>query len=158
MRRLLFVLMILCSPLPVGATESDTYYFSPATVGHQFQPWPGAEIPNSLAVTGVAPVSTANSSQTSLILKNSAGNLYDLNVTTGSTAGYVEVFNSSTVPSTGTVSPALCFSLAANSTLILAWHSSPLYFSNGIVVVFSSASTCATYTASSTAFIAGAVK
>lgn len=112
--------------------------------------------PVATASAGVAPVATtvAASSQ---VIKASAGNLYSLNVTSAASAGYVMVFNATTAPADGTVTPAKCLPLAANTGLDLNFRAAPTFFSTGIAVVFSTTG-CFTKTASATAFISGDAK
>lgn len=97
-----------------------------------------------------SPVSAAASS---LVLKSSAGSLSSLSVTLGATAGYVMVFNATSAPADGAVTPVYCWQVPANGSLALAWPN-PAVFSTGIIAVFSSTG-CFTKTASATAFIAG---
>lgn len=96
----------------------------------------------SLAVTG------------GQVIKASAGNLYGFNVVSGVTAGYVMVFNSTTVPADGAVTPLRCIPLAANSGIDVNLRGQPSRFSTGITIVFSTTG-CFTKTISATAFIAG---
>lgn len=95
----------------------------------------------------------------SLILKASAGNLYGLSVTSSnSTAGFVMVFDSATVPADGTVTPRFCYYLSAPNSVADSWLTYPVPFVNGIVVVFSTGSTCYSKTISATGiFISGQV-
>jgi len=79
--------------------------------------------------------------------------LQSVNVTSGASAGYVMVFDATTVPADGTVAPARCVPLAANTGIELNWRASPIRFVNGVVVVFSTTG-CFTKTISATAFIA----
>lgn len=104
----------------------------------------------ALAATGfiASPAVTA-----SLIARTSAADLYDLNVVSGGTAGYVMLFDATTIPADGAVTPAYCIPLAANTGLQTNFRAEPTRFVNGVVVVFSSTG-CFTKTASATAYIA----
>jgi len=93
-----------------------------------------------------------------IIAKGAPGNLYGFNVASGASAGVVQVFNSATIPADGTVSPVKCFYLAASTSLDANLRAAPVFMSVGIVVVFSSGSSCFTKTASATAFISADVK
>lgn len=104
----------------------------------------------ALAQTGNNQATTVAAASLSV---GSPGYLQGVNVTSGASAGYVLVFDSATVPADGTVTPARCMPLAANTGLELNWRSSPLSFRNGMIVVFSTTG-CFTKTASATAFIA----
>lgn len=109
---------------------------------------------------GVTPVPTANAgaaiaetasaaAEASNILKASAGNLYSITVTTGGTAGYLMVFNATSAPIDGAVTPAYCAQIPANNTAAFEW-SIPARYATGITAVFSSTG-CFTKTASATA-------
>lgn len=92
-----------------------------------------------------------------LVLKNSSGNLYSINVTTGATAGYIMFFNATSAPADGAVTPGYCSVIAANSTFNMANTPIPSLFTTGITVVFSTTG-CYTKTASATAFIEGQIQ
>ena len=94
----------------------------------------------------------------SLILKASAGNLYGFSLTSsGSTSGYVLVFDSATVPSDGTVTPRFCYYLSAPNSVSDSWLTYPVPFVNGIVIVFSTTG-CYSKTISNTSiFVSGQV-
>jgi len=109
---------------------------------------------SAAAAAGVAPVASSAASG-GVVVKASAGNLYGLNVATGATAGVVQVLNATAIPADGTIAPAKCYYLAANQSLDLNLRAAPLYLSTGVVVVFSSGSSCFTKAASATAFISG---
>jgi len=86
------------------------------------------------------------------------GSLWSISITTGGTAGYLMVFDSASVPSSGTVSPKNCWYVAATSSGSYQNVNGALSrFNSGIVAVFSSTG-CYTYTPSSTAFIWGQVQ
>lgn len=88
----------------------------------------------------------------SMVVKSSAG--YASNVyVTPSAAGYLMVFNQSTIPSSGAVTPMHCVAAPANITTWLVFNNGQEEaFPNGIVVVFSSTG-CFSYTPSVNAFI-----
>lgn len=88
----------------------------------------------------------------SLVAKTMGANLYDVNVVSGASAGYVLVLDAATVPADGAVLPALCLPVAANTGIDLNLRAEPMRMVNGIVVVFSTTG-CFTKTASATAFI-----
>jgi hypothetical protein len=111
------------------------------------------EMPSSGSIAGTTPVNSS-AVETGHVIKASAGNLYDFNVTSGASAGEVLLFNSTTVPSAGAVTPVKCYNIAANSTLGANFNP-PLNFSTGISIAFSTATTCFTQTNSATAFISG---
>lgn len=103
--------------------------------------------------TGAGAVVATTAVASALTLKGSAGTLADLTVTSGASAGFVMVFNATSAPADGAVTPALCYSIAANSTFQLI-NSDRMYFSTGVTVVFSTTG-CFSKTASATAYMAG---
>lgn len=109
--------------------------------------------PSSAAAAAITTVASS-AVTTGQVIKASAGNLYGFNVVSGASAGYVMVFNSTTVPADGAVTPARCLPLAANTGLDINLRGQPVHFSTGITIVFSTTG-CFTKTASATAFIAG---
>jgi len=119
------------------------------------QPAPIYAAPCATNACGISRVAST-AVESGHVIKASAGNLYDLQVTTGAGAGNVMVFNSTTVPGDGAVTPVICAPVAANSMIdIGAGGDPPGYFTTGISVAFSTAAgsaACLTKTASSTAF------
>lgn len=114
-------------------------------------------IPSSSASAGITPV-VSSAAESNHVLKNAAGNLYSLSVTSGAASGFVLVFNATSSPGDGAVTPIDCWSLPANSTLASSWNPGPAQvFSTGITAVFSTTG-CFTKTASATAFFNGAVQ
>ena len=113
-------------------------------------------VPASSGTVGVAANATA-AVAAGHVLKSSAGNLYGLTVTSGATAGYVMIFNSTSVPADGAVTPTKCVALAASSSLVLDFRGAPLYHSTGTSVAFSTTG-CFTKTGSATAYISGEIK
>jgi len=111
--------------------------------------------PSASATSGLS-TSASSAVASSLVLKGSAGNLFAVNVSSGASAGFVLIFNATSAPADGAVTPAKCYVLAANTTLALQW-TTPVQFGTGITVVFSTTG-CYTKTASATAFISGDYK
>ncbi len=110
--------------------------------------------PVSASAAGLTP-SVSTAVESNRVLKASAGNLYSLDVTAGATSGYVLIFNATSAPADGAVTPLYCWPLGANQSLSRSWNSPPAVFSTGITAVFSTTG-CFTKTASATAFISGA--
>ncbi len=100
--------------------------------------------------TPLTPVATTVASG-SQVAKTTAGRLYGLNVVAGASAGFVMVFDSTTVPADGAVTPKKVFPIAANAGVSYSWDRG-LTFATGIVVVFSTTGPF-TKTISATAFI-----
>lgn len=114
-------------------------------------PLPVTSVPATSGLTYSATAAAASS----LVLKAAAGVLYGFQVTTGASAGYVMVFDATSAPADGAVTPVKCYSVPATTTMAASWGSSPLTFATGITVVFSTGANCFTKTASATAFISG---
>lgn len=134
-----------------GTTWDRTYSIQGATAGTGLGVSAVAETPHSTNGTGG---SACTSVCSNLVLKASSGNLYSGNLTSGASAGYVMIFNATSAPADGTVTPAYCSVLSANSTWNMANTPIPALFSTGITIVFSTTG-CFTKTASATAFISG---
>jgi hypothetical protein len=108
----------------------------------------------ALAGVGVVPNAAVGSS---LVAKSIGADLYDVNVVSGASAGYVLVLDSKTVPGNVAVTPALCLPLAANTGIDINLRAAPMLFQTGIVVLFSTTG-CYLNTASATAFIAASAQ
>lgn len=133
------------NPFPTTTAGVTSTAVSSAT-----NPFPTSTTPNSLATS--APTSTQTATATgSLIAKASAGNCYGFNAVSGASAGYLMLFDSTTVPADGTVTPKKVYVMAANSSLGLHWDV-PRRFGTGITAVFSTTGPF-TKTISATAFI-----
>jgi hypothetical protein len=100
----------------------------------------------------VASAQTA-AAASSLVLNASGGILNSLQANNSSTAGYLLVFDASSAPADGTVTPKFCYEMAANTTLQESWQYG-VPFVNGVTLVYSSTG-CFSKTASATAFMAG---
>jgi hypothetical protein len=109
--------------------------------------------PVTSAAAGIVPV-VSTTLETGHVIKASAGNLYGLNVATTTVAGFVQIFNSTTVPAAGAVTPIKAYYVPALSTLVIGFDP-PMQCATGISVAFSSAATPFTKTDSATAFISG---
>lgn len=113
------------------------------------------QTPSPAAITGLSPV-VSGAAEGSKVFKASAGNLYAYQVTTGASAGYVMIFNATSAPADGAVTPTKCVAVAANSTVGVSMNP-PEAFSTGITAVFSTTG-CFTKTVSATAMFSGDVK
>jgi hypothetical protein len=111
-------------------------------------------VPTNSGNAAIAPV-ISSALESGHVLKASAGNLYRLRVTATS-AGYILVFNSTTVPADGAVTPQSCTYAAAAGTTEID-HVIPDRFATGISVAFSTTG-CFTKTASAVAMIEGSVQ
>lgn len=115
-----------------------------------------ATSPEAGAATTASSGTAAASNQ---VIKASAGNLYDLTVTIGATSGYVMLFDATSLPSNGAVTPVWCAIITSNGTnggISAAWPA-PKRFGTGITAGFSTTG-CFTLTASATANFFGDYK
>lgn len=105
-------------------------------------------VPTGVSTAAIVP-SVSSVSTTGNVFKTSAGNLYSVAVTTGTTSGYVLLLDRATVPAAGgaAVTPVYCVVAPANSTVNMNWAPGPMArFATGIVALFSTTG-CLTYTA-----------
>ena len=113
--------------------------------------------PSPLPSAGLAPV-TSSSLEANHVIKASAGNLYSFEVSADSTlssaAWWVMVYNATSAPGDGAVTPTKCFAqVSGTASASYAWPT-PIYFAAGIVVGVSTTG-CFTKTASAHALISG---
>lgn len=112
------------------------------------------------ASSGAAHVAASSTAAASnLVLKASAGNLYSLTVTIGATSGYVMLFDATSLPANGAVTPVWCAPVTSNGTngMVAADWNMPKPFATGITAGFSTTG-CFTLTASATAAFFGGYK
>lgn len=123
-------------------------------------PQPVTVSPSSAATDGIAPVKST-AAESSHVLKASPGNLYSLTTSVGATSGWVLVFDATSAPADGAVTPAWWFPIISDGTrgaISASWLSGPpLNFATGITAVFSTTGPF-TKTASSTAAFTAEVK
>lgn len=110
--------------------------------------------------SGIAiPPIVSVSAESSHVLKASGGNLYSAYVTTGATSGLLMIFDATSLPGNGAVTPKHCLSAPANGTVGLTFQPGPVEpYSTGIVLGFSSGTNCFSLAASATAFFHGAAQ
>lgn len=129
-----------------GVMKTSAIYFS----GH-------AQIgilPTTNSSMGVSLVQSS-AAEGSRVIKNAANNLYWGQITTGANAGYWMIFNATSAPADGAVTPVICRKVAANTTDTVSWNPGPaVIFNTGITFVFSTTG-CFTKTIDNTAFFAG---
>lgn len=119
-------------------------------------------VPSSSSETGAA-TSTAASSvlASNLVIKGSAGNLYSFEVSADTTlsaaAWWIMIFNATTLPANGTVTPAKCYAIPSGATSYSGGFNIPVAFSTGITIGVSSTG-CFSLTASVHAFLSGDFK
>ncbi len=117
--------------------------------------------PSTLAAVAIVPVASA-AVENGHVLKASAGNLYGL-VVTSTVNGLVMIFNSTTVPGNGAVTPLYCLRLTpdsggAGTFGINFLPGPPASFSTGISWAMSTGTNCANLTLSATAWGTGLAK
>lgn len=134
----------------VSSVSANRDYINPVT--DQYGNNKTVQTPTDSAGAALVSVATA-AVASSLVLKASAGNLYGYNIVAGASAGYLMIFNSTTAPADGAVTPLRCIPVAANAGIDRAFDI-PRRFSTGIVLVFSTTGPY-TKTASATAFLGG---
>lgn len=103
-----------------------------------------------------APVVVTSAVASSQVLKATPGVLLSVGITNTTVSGYLMLFNATSAPADGAVTPILCEPVAAGGSTS-GGGMFPLYFSAGITAVFSTTG-CFTKTSSSTAFIRGQVQ
>lgn len=114
-------------------------------------------VPSSATAVGITAVSSS-AVESNHVLKGSAGNLYGVVATNTTTAGYLMVFNATSAPADGAVTPIYCVGLGIGQSVSLTGPANiPVVFSTGITAVFSTTG-CFTKTASATAMFTGLVK
>lgn len=108
--------------------------------------------------SGVA-LTPSTTTESNHVLKASSGSLSSLTVAIGATSGWVLVFDATSAPADGAVTPKWWFPVASNGTsgaISAAWVE-PAQFSTGVTVVFSTTGPF-TKTASATAQFSGQVQ
>lgn len=110
------------------------------------------------AQTAALPPIVSTAAESSHVLKTSFGALYDLQVTTGASAGFILIYDLTAAPANGAVTPKKCYQIAAASTVALFWTDSPVQFTNGIVAAFSTGADCFNQTLSATAYFSGEIR
>jgi hypothetical protein len=104
----------------------------------------------------IAPIATAVLAS-SLVLKAGAGNLYGISVSSTTVGGWILVFDATTLPPDGLVTPKYAWPLQSPNGFATFGFATPAAFATGIVVAFSTTGPL-TLAASATAFITGQVR
>jgi hypothetical protein len=139
---------------PVGVKGVDGSAIASAS-----NPVPTSLYPLATSAAAIIPV-VSTALESCRVLKASAGNLYSLAITIQATAGVIQVFDATSAPSDGSVTPLWAQAVISNGTFGgSSWNwTIPLRFGTGITACFSSATTPFTKTASATAMFTGAVQ
>lgn len=150
----LATLIGLASAMPAAAacpyTGNTSGYDSSAMVS-ALNDICAAVVPGTGSGGAIAPTVSA-AAEGSHVLKASAGNLYSAS-DTPTVSGFLLVFDATSAPADGVVTPIACFVAPANITTSVEW-SVPLRAATGIVLVHSTTG-CFTKTVSTTAFLSG---
>lgn len=109
-------------------------------------------VPQPVATASAGAAYTAVQGAASIVLKNSPGNLYAINLVNSTVAGFVVAYNGTAAPASGTAlsaaNAAYCYQVAASSTLDKVF-AVPASFTTGITLLLSTS--CTTYTPVGTA-------
>jgi len=131
-----------------GASVPNSFCFGPMGGTYTFNGAVTATVP----VPAIAPQVSADS--VSNFVPTAAGKtLFGFTVKNTSTAGWVVVFDATSLPSNGAAAPKVCFALAANTSVTYI-APVPMLFATGITLGYSSTS-CDSITASATAKFSG---
>lgn len=113
--------------------------------------------PSAASDAGITPVTTS-ALAANQIVKASAGNLYSFEISADSTlsgaAWWIMIYNATSAPVDGAVTPLKCYAMALGVTSYSAAFPIPVAFSTGITIGVSTTG-CFTKTASTHAFISG---
>lgn len=113
--------------------------------------------PSSASSAALTPVTTA-ALAANLVVKASAGNLYSFEVAADSTlsaaAWWIMIYNATSAPGDGAVTPLKCYAMASGTTSFAAAFPTPVAFSTGVTIGVSTTG-CFNKTASTHAFISG---
>lgn len=133
----------------VSAAQSGTWTVQPGNTANT-TPWLVTPTPSSASGAAVTSASST-AAASNLVLKASEGNLYHLTATIGATSGYLMLFDATSLPSNGAVTPVYCAPVTSNGTngFIALEFSTPKRFGTGITAGFSTTG-CFTLTASAT--------
>lgn len=146
------------APVLVGGTSDgtatgtvDVWKVTAAGIGYV------NNAPSAASDAGITPVTTS-ALAANQIVKASAGNLYSFEISADSTlsaaAWWIMIYNATSAPVDGAVTPLKCYAMALGVTSYSAAFPVPVAFSTGITIGVSTTG-CFTKTASTHAFISG---
>lgn len=139
-----------------ASTQSGTWTVQPGNTPNT-TPWLVTSTPSAASGAGLTPITTA-ALAANQIVKASAGNLYSFEVSVDSTlsaaAWWIMLYNATSAPGDGAVTPLKCYALPSGATSYAAAFPTPVAFSTGITIGVSTTG-CFTKTASTHAFISG---
>ncbi len=111
----------------------------------------GVQIAPTSAAAAAPSEYVSGAAESNHVVKNVAGNLYSA-YCYSTAAGLCMVFNSTTVPGDGAVTPIDCFPVSANNFTAHDLSPIPDQYGTGISIAFSTGTNCFSKTASATAF------
>ena len=117
-------------------------------------------IPTGASAASFAPV-VSTAAESSHVIKASGGNVYAVSATNlTTTAGFLVLLNSASVPGDGAITPLACVPIRALGFASINYAPGPMAaYSTGVTAVVTSASTCFTKTTGTiTAFFEGMVQ
>ena len=118
----------------------------------------GAACNNATLTPAAGTVVSSAALAANLVIKNAAAKLVSFNVSADSTlsgaAWWVMIYNATSAPGDGAVTPAKCYAASSGTTSLSGAFTAPATFSTGITIGVSTTG-CFTKTASTHAFISG---
>lgn len=155
---LLFLSGLPAVAAPLAAPCTQTGPSSPrCDPVNSTNPLPVTVGPSAAAGAGLTPAASA-ALASNKVVKSSAGNLYSFQVSADSTlsaaAWWIMIFDATSLPSNGAVTPAKCYAMPSGATSASYGWNSPVAFATGITIGVSTTG-CFSLTASVHAFISG---
>jgi len=153
-----------CGSPPVGFTSSSATmaYPGPLTIdANGFLCIHGSVTLTSPSGVSFTPAAASQALAANQVIKGSAGNLFSFEVSADATlsaaAWWVMIYDATSAPGDGAVTPAKCYAYPANTTSASYAWPTPIAFATGITIGVSTTG-CFTKTASTHAFISGDAK
>jgi hypothetical protein len=147
----------VASMTPVQVAQATASSLNATVVGTGTFPVQASQAPSAASTAGVAPVSSA-SLEANHVIKGSAGNFYSFEATADATlsaaAWWLMVYNATSAPVDGAVTPLKCWGLPAGVVTFTGAFPQGTYFSTGITMGVSTTG-CFTKTASAHAYLSG---
>lgn len=142
-----------------AATQSGTWTVQPGNTPNTTA-WLTTNTPSS-ATGAAASTTTSSALAANLVVNAGAANLYSFNISADSTlsaaAWWIMIYNATSAPGDGAVTPQKCYAMTAGTTSYSAAFPTPVPFSTGIVIGVGT-NGCFTKAASTHAFISGDYK
>jgi len=124
----------------------------------QAQTYQDIPIPSNNRGTGLTNT-TSCYAVSSCVLSTVNAAIYSYGITTSSSGGYFMMFDATTAPSNGTVTPKKCWYVPANTSVtVAAAGSPPIQNASGVVLVFSTGASCTALVLSAPIALTGEVQ